>query len=153
FGQSEKLTATITGGSGTPTGTVSFYDGSTKIGSATLSSSGVATLTTTSLAVGTPSLSVSYSGNSTYASSTSGTTSLTVPKAASSGTVTSSVASPVWRQSVTLTATLKPVSPGAGTPSGTVTFYAGSISLGTGTLVNGVAKLTTTALPIGASSI
>ena len=40
---------------------------------------------------------------------------------------------------MTLTATVAAVSPGAGTPTGTVDFMNGSTSLGTGTLTNGVA--------------
>jgi len=47
FGQSITFTATVTsGGSGTPTGTVTFKDGTTTLGTGTLNTSGVATFAT-----------------------------------------------------------------------------------------------------------
>jgi len=45
-----------------PTGTVTFLDGATAIGSATLNSSGIATFTTTSLATGSHAITASYGG-------------------------------------------------------------------------------------------
>jgi hypothetical protein len=51
------------------------------------------------------------------------------------------------------TATVAAASPGAGTPTGTVTFKNGSTTLGTGTLSGGVATYTTGALAIGTLSI
>jgi Bacterial Ig-like domain (group 3)/MBG domain (YGX type)/PQQ enzyme repeat len=53
--------------------------------------------------------------------------------------------------SITLTST---VTAGYGTPAGTVTFYSGATSLGTGTLSGtGEATLTTTALPTGTDAV
>src|SRR5207247_1549549 len=55
FGQSVTFTATVAAvlpAAGTPTGTVTFLDGASSIGTGTLSGGGVATFTTTSLAVG-----------------------------------------------------------------------------------------------------
>ena len=43
--------------------------------------------------------------------------------------------------------------PGAGSPTGTVTFLDGSTSLGTGTVTGGVATFTTSSLAIGAHVI
>jgi len=60
-GQALILTATVTESGGTlPVGTVSFMNGSTVMGTAGLNSSGVATLSITSLAVGTYSLTAQY---------------------------------------------------------------------------------------------
>jgi len=67
--------------------------------------------------------------------------------------VVSSLNPSVFGQSVTFTATVSAVSPGAGTPSGTVTFKDGTTTLGTGTLSGGVATLATSALSLGAHSI
>jgi hypothetical protein len=64
------LTATVSSPSGIPTGTVSFLDGTTPLGSGTLSG-GVATLTTSSLAVGTHSITAVYSGDGNFAAATS----------------------------------------------------------------------------------
>ena len=69
--QSTLITATVTpqSGSGTPTGTVTFYDNGTPIGSATLSG-GSASITTT-FGGGSHSITASYGGDSTYNPSTS----------------------------------------------------------------------------------
>jgi poly(3-hydroxybutyrate) depolymerase len=71
-GQSVTFTATVTPKfTGTATGNVAFYSGSTKLGQVTLSG-GVASLTTTKLASGTDSITAIYSPkNNNFASSTS----------------------------------------------------------------------------------
>jgi len=72
FGQSVTFTATVThSGSGTPTGTVTFFNGKNVIGSAPLSSNGTASITTSSLSVGSHSITAFYGGDSNFASSTS----------------------------------------------------------------------------------
>jgi hypothetical protein len=72
FGQSVTFTATVTSGfKGTPTGTVNLFDGTTNLGTPGLDSSGVATLTTASLAVGTHSITAKYSGDGNFWTSTS----------------------------------------------------------------------------------
>jgi hypothetical protein len=65
------FTATVTSASGTPTGSVSFYDGTTLLGTVALSN-GVASYTTSSLAAATHSITAVYSGSS---NSTAGTSS------------------------------------------------------------------------------
>jgi hypothetical protein len=64
------LSATIASGAGTPTGTVTFLDGSTPLGTGTLSG-GVVTLTTSSLAAGTHSITAAYGGDANFLASTS----------------------------------------------------------------------------------
>lgn len=67
-GQTVTLTAKIVasiGGAGTPTGTVNFYEGSTLLGSGTLSS-GTATFMTSSLAQGSNTITAEYSGDSNF---------------------------------------------------------------------------------------
>ena len=156
FGQSVTFTATPTAvapGAGTPTGTVSFKDGSTTLGTATLSS-GVATFTTASLSVGSHSITAVYGGDTNFITSTSSTLSQTVNQSATTTKLTKNTTAPiVFGQTVSFTATLAAVSPGAGTPTGTVTFKDGGTTLGTGTLSGGVATLTTSALPLGSNSI
>ncbi len=158
-GQSVTLTATVaasttSGTTGDPTGTVQFLDGTTVIASETLNSTGVATLTTSTLSGGTHSITANYLGNTSFASSTSSAVVQTVTlqsttvalSASPSGTSTSG-------QAVTLSATVAVVSPGTATPTGTVSFYAGTTLLGTSSLKNNAATLTTTAIPVGSNSL
>ncbi|MGA9673560.1 MAG: Ig-like domain repeat protein [Terracidiphilus sp.] len=59
------FTATVTSGSGTPTGTVTFLDGTTPLGTGTLSG-GVATFATSSLAAGSHSITAAYGGDTNF---------------------------------------------------------------------------------------
>jgi hypothetical protein len=59
------LTATINSGAGAPTGTVTFLDGSTALGMATLTG-GTAMFTTSSLAAGTHTITVAYGGDQNF---------------------------------------------------------------------------------------
>lgn len=71
-GQPVTFTATITPlNAPAPTGTVTFFDGVTNIGSGAVNGSGVATLTTSALASGSHSITATYSGDANYAGSTS----------------------------------------------------------------------------------
>jgi hypothetical protein len=64
------LTATVTSGAGTPTGTVTFFDGSTALGTGTLAG-GTATFSTSSLAAGTHTVTVAYGGDQNFLAATS----------------------------------------------------------------------------------
>ena len=155
FDQSVTLTATVAAvapGSGTPTGTVTFKNGATVLGTGTLSS-GKATFSTSALAVGPHSITAVYGGSINYNTSTSAVLTDTVNKAASSTTVISSHNPSLFGQSVTFTATVAAVAPGSGTPTGTVTFKNGATVLGAGTLLSGKATFSTSALTVGAHSI
>jgi hypothetical protein len=59
---------------GTPSGSITFYDGRTSIGSATLTN-GIATITTANLSVGTQVLTAQYAANGSDAAATSNTVS------------------------------------------------------------------------------
>jgi hypothetical protein len=89
-GQSVTITASLISiGHVVPTGTVSFLNGASLLGTATLNSSGVATLTLSSLAAGSYAATASYSGDANYAAGVSSAVTLTVNAAPSnSGTVT-----------------------------------------------------------------
>ncbi len=77
-GQSVTLTANIASTlTGTPTGTVSFYNGTTLLGTGALTA-GVATLATTALPVGSDALQATYAGATYYLTSTSTTFAQTV---------------------------------------------------------------------------
>jgi sugar lactone lactonase YvrE len=67
------LTATVTAPAGMPTGTVTFFNGSTQLGTATLNSAGQASLTPsmTQLASGISTLTAVYAGNANFSGSAS----------------------------------------------------------------------------------
>jgi len=64
------LTATVTSGADTPTGNVTFPDGSTPLGTGTLAD-GVATLTASNLTEGTHSIPAAYLGDQNFVNDTS----------------------------------------------------------------------------------
>ena len=166
-GGSVQLTFTVNGLSGagpgtlTPTGTVTFTDTttSTTLGTATLSPTvtlgGRAILTTTGISTaGANSITASWPGDANY----NGITSTPVTVTVQGGTATSVAVTsntnpatlggrPIW------TATMTPTT----VTSGTVTFYDGGVSLGTGTV--GAAHTATfrpaaaVNLPVGVHSI
>ena len=69
-GQAVTFTATVTSGGGAPNGTVTFKDGGTAIGSATLAG-GMAALTISSLTPGSHSITAVYGGSASSTASTS----------------------------------------------------------------------------------
>ncbi len=152
-GASVTLTATVTPVSpatGTPTGTVNFFNGTTSLGTATLLSNGTASTTaSTGLNVGANTITATYEGDTNYSSSTSPAFTQNVLPTTTT-TVASSPSPSVVGQPVTLTAG---VSSTAGVPTGTVQFFSGTNSLGTGTLSGGVASIVTTALTSGFNNI
>jgi RHS repeat-associated protein len=143
YGQSVTFTATISSG---PTGSISFYNGSTAIGSGTISGT-TATYTTSTLAAGSYSVYASYPGSSTYMAVSSNTVAVTVSQATPSISVTSSTNPSTYGSSVTFTASV---------PSGdtnTVTLYNGSTALGTATPSSGTATVVSSSLPAGSDSV
>ena len=74
---------------------------------------------------------------------------------ATSTTVISSSDPAAVGQPVTFTADVTPVSPGAGTPTGVVTFFSDGTAIGSAAVdaATGMASFTTSALPFGASTI
>jgi hypothetical protein len=155
FGESVTFTATVTAvapGSGTPTGSGTFMDGSTALATSSLSG-GTATISISTLAVAAHSITVVYGGDSDFLTSTSAVLTQTVKQAGTTSSVTSSANPSVSHQAVTFTATIAPVSPGSGTPTGNVTFDDGSTVLGTVALTDGTASFTTSSLAVGTHSI
>src|SRR6202161_2478256 len=157
LGQAVTFTATVAplSGSGTPTGSVTFSDGATQIGTGALNSSGVATLSTSSLGVGSHSVTAVYSGDKNFSASTSSAASVTVSALAKVGTSTSLSASATQvtsGQNITFTARVAPQS-GGGTPTGTVAFLDGSSQIGVGTLSAGSAAVSSISLSVGNHTI
>ncbi|MGP4004866.1 beta strand repeat-containing protein, partial [Streptomyces sp. 8N706] len=142
-------------GAGTPTGTVTFTisggGGTTTI---PVDTDGTATLTLNTLPSGSHTVTATYNGDSDFAAST-GTDTHTVNRAATTITVTSTPDPSVFGQPVVFTAVVASVAPGAGTPTGAVTF---SVSGGGPTLTgaldaSGVASVSISTLPAGDYSV
>ena len=157
FGSAVVLTATLTPsdpeGLTSNGGVVSFYNGATIIGTGTLTS-GVATLSVSSLPLGANALKADYAGNVNLAASTSAVATVTVSKAATTLALSASPSSAALGAKVVLTATLNPFASGGITSNGgVITFYNGVTSIGTGTLTSGVATLSLTSLPMGSNTL
>lgn len=144
------LGVAVTASTGVPTGTVTFYDGTTAIGGATLVA-GVGAFTTTSLSSGTHALTAKYAGDATDAAGTSNSVSEVIHLGPTATLLASSNTNVVVGAAVSFTAT---VSSTAGLAvGGTVKFTDGGATLGSATMVDGVATFTTSGLAPGAHSI
>lgn len=159
YGQNVIWAAKVTGaGSHLPTGNVVFRWSSNgqnyNIGTAALNASGVAMLSRSNLNAspfGTPYLLVAaYMGDAVNLPSTSAVVEQGVLQAKTTTTLTSSLNPSTHGQAVTFTA--KIASPTV-IPTGTVIFSIGYTYLGTAQLSGGIAKFTTSALPVGASRV
>lgn len=160
LGQAVTLTATIGSGnsSAAPTGSVKFFNGSVLLGSVSLVSE-TAVLTTSGLGGGVHNIIAQYSGDGVYPPSTD-TLTQTV-QASVKLTVTASPATPVYGQSMTLTATVTATAPpGFSAPTGQVTFslpstglFAPSTPLGGAALASGVASVSLSNLAVGTETI
>lgn len=152
FGQAVTFTALVSivsPGAGTPTGTVEFRDGTTRLGTVALSN-GSALLTTNGFSAGAHNISAIYSGNANVTGSTQSFTQTVRASAQSSTTALSSSANPVIAgASVTLTAT---VTAPAGL-SGNVAFYDGTALIGAAAVSGTKAKLVISTLAIGTHAI
>ena len=156
FGQSLTFTATVTViglGGGKPTGTVSFFDGSSKLGTVRLSAAGTAVYSTSALTVGGNTITAAYSGDTNFADGSASQTE-TVRQARTTTTLTNPSKSAKVGQSLTFTAVVKAAVPGSGTPTATVSFWDGCTLLGTATPdANGKAVFKTASLSVGSHTI
>ena len=152
YGVPVVLTATVTSSTGgTPAGNVTFYRGTSSLGTVALNGSGQATLNDSTLPVGTDTLSAKYVGNASYPTSTSSTVSQVVSIATTTTSLLNSPENSTYDQTVTFTATVT-ASNGL-EPTGTVRFFDGSTQIGSVALSSGVATLNYAKLPVGTLSI
>jgi Bacterial Ig-like domain (group 3)/NHL repeat len=125
YGEAVSITANLTppyGGS--PTGTITFFEGGTVLGIFSLPfETSFVTLTTSSLPLGTNSITASYSGDPDFASSTAvQAATVTVTKASTQMVLSSEQGKKVkGAYEITIQLGIAPVAPGAGVPTGTVT--------------------------------
>ncbi len=144
FNQAVTFTATAPASA---TGTITFLDGSTVLGTGNLNG-GQAILTTSTLIVGSHVITASYPGDANNNAATSQPLTQVVNKATPviPPPVVSSSNPPV-NTPVTITET---VPPGV---TGTITFSNGTNPIGTAPIVNGTATITVSNLPVGADPI
>src|SRR4029077_18703407 len=120
------------------------------IGSATLDSNGVASLTKSNLSADSYPLTAVYRGDANHPPSTSAVLNQIVKQTTSAATLTSSPNPSTQGQAVTFAAKIS--SPTV-VPKGPVTFTAGKTVLGTAQLSGGKATLTISSLPVGSIKV
>jgi hypothetical protein len=152
-GVATSLSATVqmNPGSLIPTGTVTFTDGSTTLGTAPLSSTGSATLPNLIFTAGDHSIVVTYNGDTNDSSSASTPYDLKVQLATTSTSLNLSAASIAVDGSTQISAT---VTGNGVAPTGTVSFYSNQTLIQTVALSNnGTASVNYTATAVGSDSI
>lgn len=144
FGQPVTFTAEVSvvaPGAGSPSGTLTFTDGDTVLGTADVSSAtgGVGSVTVDTLTVGQHAVVATYDGDDSFNGSV-GSVAQKVQRAQTTTTVTSSANPSQSGEGVRFTARVAPVAPGAGEPAGTVQFTVNGANLGSPvTVVDGEA--------------
>jgi hypothetical protein len=159
-GASVTFTATVAPASGSgpvPTGTVTFTQDGSTLGSSSVQSNGTAALTTSVLPAGADHITATYGGDSNYTGSASAPLTETItppPNAIATTTALLSSASSVAPGSaVTFTATVLPASAGPA-PTGIVTFTENGSTLGSAPVQsNGAATFSSSSLDAGSDSI
>jgi phospholipase C len=141
YNQSIAFTANVTSAGGTPTGSVTFNDGTNTMAIVTLAS-GASTLHYSSLTATTHNVTASYGGDPNFQPSTSAPLTQTVAQATTTTALASSLNPSTANQSVIFTATA--TSQFGGPVTGSITFKQGTTTLSTVPLTNGQASYTTT---------
>ncbi|HSV12655.1 MAG TPA: Ig-like domain repeat protein, partial [Tepidisphaeraceae bacterium] len=143
------FSAHVTSASGSPSGTVTFFEGATVLGSADVFS-GFAVFSIATLGFGSHNIIASYGGTTDFASSASATLVQVVGKAATTTSTGSSANPSTYGQVVGISASIFTA---FGSPTGTVTFMDGTTLLGTAAVVNNLATLSIAALTSGNHTI
>jgi Pro-kumamolisin, activation domain/Bacterial Ig-like domain (group 3) len=168
LGFATTISATLSGSScgNPPTGTITFFDGVTQLGTPQQIPGGVAapdcvvgsnaSVNTNAFTQGANSITAKYSGDTNYVGATSPAQTLDA-QALTTSTLSESPATIQQGQSVTLTVSIKSSQTGGPSPTGTVSFsLVGQTSnslLGMANVSNGQAQFSTTALPAGSDPI
>jgi hypothetical protein len=149
--QNVTLTGSVTSVSGTPSGTLAFYDGATLLGTVALSISGQASLATAFTGAGTDNLTVHYSGDAVFNDAVSPVFAENVLINPTAISITASpnpgVAFGVIGFSATVTSSTGLV------PDGTVVFSANGNQIGAAVLQGGHVSLTTSTLAAGTYTV
>jgi len=155
YGASFTLSATVSATGSVPTGSLSFYDGTTLLGTAQTLVNGTASLSGVTLLGGAHNLTAVYAGTATYVTSTSSISVVTVSTASTTTllaiTPTTLIVNGSATFTTTITSTVSPSTP----PTGTVTFTDGSTSLGVASVASstGTATITVPLTTLGSNAI
>ncbi|MBI3409430.1 MAG: Ig-like domain repeat protein [Planctomycetes bacterium] len=158
FGQAVSITATVQGApsdSGTPSGMVTFYDGSQIIAQQALDN-GSTSFNISNLSGGSHVITAVYYSDFQFAASTGDNSGS--PIIVQDGTTTAVTSSPnpsSFGQAVTFTATVSANDAGAGIPGGSVTFTEGATVLAANVAVDGIghASFAISTLSVGSHTI
>jgi hypothetical protein len=148
-GSAVEFSVQLTGNCNTPTGLVTFLDGGTALGTATLSPSGSATWTTAALTVGSHTITATYPGDFNFDPSVSGALTQVVTGYPTTTTLVAASPNPASAfQAITFSAAM---ASGFGTPDGTVSFLANGQTIGSAVL-NGAGEGSATVSTLGAGT-
>ncbi len=150
-GQPVTLSASVVSDSPGVSGTVTFLDGAATLGTASVGTSGNASLLVPALGFGVHSVSASYSGDAAHAASSSAAVSERMTEPATA-TLNSSGNPAIAGMDVVFTATV--AANGGQTPTGVIVFSDGGVALGSAALnATGTAVLHTSSLTVGQHSV
>ena len=150
-GSNSTISAHLTGNCNIPTGTVTFFDGATQLGTGTLDTNGNTSLTTAALTVGSHTLTATYPGDFNFDPSTSISYVQVVTGYPTATTLQVAPNPANALQAITFSAT---ASSQFGVPGGTITFFAGTNALGSAAInAGGAASLTLSTLGAGTYAI
>jgi len=152
YSQAVTFAVGVSSSVGVPGGTVTLLRGDVPVASGALVN-GQASLSVSSLFAGSHALTALYAGAGGFAASSSPVVVHSVNRANTTTRLTSSVNPARTGQAVTFTATVSPVAPAAGAPTGSVEFLRGSVVVATLPLTNGSAQLTISTLAAGKHAI
>jgi hypothetical protein len=151
YGQTLTLTATmapVTANGQTATGSITFFDGTTSLGTVAINASGVAVATVNAPAVAVHTYTAAYSGSTYFSSSTSVPVVYTVAQNSTSLTIPGYTGTTGTSGSATVTVVPGSTGTGQGLPTGTLTYQFPGFNTQTATVTSGSATIT---VPAGLS--
>ena len=154
YGDQIILTATVIPASGTaiPSGSVTFEDSGTSLGTVTLGATGQAAMVDSALGAGTQAISATYAGSTEFASSVSVALEQEVTVQGSMTLLMPTVDPAPYGQALLFVVSVVPDS-GTGVPTGAVTLMGGGSAVGTATLSGGTAAVVVSSLGVGGHAL
>ena len=149
YGQTVTFTAQLSSATGTPSGNIQFTDGSTILGTQTISSTGASTFTTANLAIGTHNITATYQPTGTFSATSAALSQVVNGYATNTSLTCNPLTIPIFTTAL-LSAT---VTSSSGTPTGTINFTDNGVALSTQPLLSGGANLTYTGATAGTHTL